>query len=153
MLKQPIWLGVAFVGTTIGLVGVLGAWRMAAGVAAGRVDLLASEGPAALPVLTAVMVLCQTGAHVALLMAGVDAAPGAAGALCLHVLLALAGALAVRRLDRALAALLTVAAERVRRLLALLVRPARAFAPPPALVWAVAPLLMPLFGRAPPAGS
>jgi hypothetical protein len=152
-LRQPLWITVALTGTTVGLLAVLAGWRLAAGAAAGRIDLLAVEGPAALPALATVMVLCQATAHVALLLAGVESATGAPGTLCLHVLLGLAGALVVRRLDRGLATLLAVAADRVRRWLELLVRARRALAPRPLTVRAAAALPTPLLGRAPPAGS
>jgi hypothetical protein len=152
-LGQPVWITVAVLGAAAGLLAVLAGWRLAAGAAAGRVDLLAVDGPAALPALAAVMVLCQAAAHVGLLLAGVDSATGAPGTLCLHVLLGLAGALVVRRLDRGLGALLAVAADRVRRWLELLVRAGRTPAPPPLPVRAGAALPTPLLGRAPPAGS
>ena len=128
-LSDPRWAAAAAAGSALAAMGL--AWTGAAALAArwatselehGRVPLLGSRAHRPLGVLeaAAVLVASQACAHLALLVAGAPAHPGAGGALALHLALALAAALVASGIDRALSTALSGLDDAVGRLLELL---------------------------------
>jgi len=98
----------------------------------------------------AVLIASQASAHVALLVAGAPAHPGAGGALALHLALALCAALVAAGLDRALSVALAGLSDALGRLLELLAaRPAVRSAVARSLPAPAPAARLPL-GRAPP---
>jgi hypothetical protein len=93
--------------------------RLAAGdLSAGGVD--DSERQLPLTVLLSAALVCQGGAHVGLLLAGVHSHSGVVAAPALHVLLGFVSALVVYGVGRLLALLTSAVAEAIRAALALL---------------------------------
>jgi len=127
-LGDARWLVVALAGAALGVAmialglgAVLRLDRRAAGVRAGTVGPLACAIDApSLPALVAVTLVCQGGAHAALLAADVPAGTGAVASPLLHSAFAVAGALIVWALGRRLAG---SSARLVRAIAARLARP------------------------------
>ena len=128
-VSDPRWAAAAAAGAALAALGL--AWTGVAALAArwatteldhGRVPRTGSRAHRPLGVLeaAAVLVASQACAHVALLLAGAPAHPGAGGALALHLALALAAALVASGVDRALSAALAGLSDAVGRLLELL---------------------------------
>jgi hypothetical protein len=158
-LSDPRWAGAAALGAAVAAMGLAQTGMVAAAARWAAAELehghASHSAPAdyrPLTVIEAAVVLAasQACAHVALLLAGAPAHPGAGGALALHLALALAAALAVAAADRAVSAALRDVALAFGRLLELLTavpaaRYPRPATPPPRTLAARLPL-----GRAPP---
>jgi hypothetical protein len=158
-LSDPRWAGAAAAGAAIAAAGL--AWTGAAALAArwatselehGRVPRLGGPAHRPLGVLeaAAVLVASQACAHIALLLAGAPAHPGAGGALALHLALALAAALVASGVDRALSAALAGLSDAVGRLLELLAALPAVRSAAPGSHPAPAPAARLPLGRAPP---
>jgi hypothetical protein len=128
-LSDPRWAAAAVAGAALAAMGLAstGLAALAARWATselehGRVPRTASRAHRHLGVLEAAVVLVasQACAHLALLLAGAPAHPGAGGALALHLALALAAALVASGVDRALSTALAGLSDAVGRLLELL---------------------------------
>jgi hypothetical protein len=158
-LSDPLWAGAAAAGAAFAAMGL--AWTGVAALAArwatselehGRVPRTGSPRHRPLGVLeaAAVLVASQAFAHVALLVAGAPAHPGAGGALALHLALALAAALVAAGVDRALSAAVAGLNDALGRLLELLAAPPAVRSAVRRSLPAPAPAARLPLGRAPP---
>jgi hypothetical protein len=128
-LRSPAWLAGAAAGSLLVALAVAVAARYAATlrarlerIAAGdlRTGDVDADPALALSVAVATALACQGGAHAGLLLLGVHAHAGAAGAPALHVLLGFLAAIAVYGLDRVLGRLQAAVERAVGVALALL---------------------------------
>ncbi len=125
------WMAAALAGSALTAIGLLGAGaaadrrrrRLHGAAVLGRADLRAVS-LARLPfgAVAGALLVCQGGAHLGLILLGVHAGTPAAPAL--HVLLALAGTLLFRAVDRSLRRMLASSDRVAARLLAALDAPA-----------------------------
>jgi len=114
---------------------------------AARLDPQTAPGASA---LVAVLLVCQAGAHVGLILGGVAAHGGTPAPIALHVLFALAAAALVVGIERLLGSAGATLAEAIATAFAGLVRPAPAGASGPAFAPLPAPDGRAHRGRAPP---
>jgi len=149
----------ALAGAAVAALGVAGLLASAVSRAARaarvrRGDLLAARlDPETAPgasALVAALLVCQAGAHVGLILAGVAAHGGTPAPIALHVLFALAAAAVVIGVERLLGSALTTLAEAIASAVARLVRTAPAAAARAASSPLPAPRRRAHRGRAPP---
>lgn len=158
-LRNVSWLSAAAAGSLLVALALTVALSHAA-VLRRRLDRIGAGDPRAcvvdpdsqaeLFVMVTAAVVCQAGAHAALLTAGVHAQPGVVAAPTLHVLLAFLTALAVCGLDRALSRLCAAVSEAVHAMLVLLQQLVVQPYPAPGVVLPSRTALRGLRSRAPP---
>ena len=128
-LRSPAWLAGAATGSLLVALALAVAARHAATLRTRLERIAAGDLPAGdveadpalgLSVLVATALACQGGAHAGLLLVGVQAHAGAAGAPALHVFLGFLTAIAVYGLDRMLGRLQAAVERAVRAVLPLL---------------------------------